>query len=357
MTPPPTSSRSTEGPDGFVDLVTTDELAEYIRATEKKSDLRGSRAVLLALLWHAARNFRNRRSFIVGRRPGAAVVFITSYAFILAVAACVGFALALAVLWIAGLAGWSPLLYTVGLILLALPIVGPIYVRSPEVSLSRTRGGRVRHLRWGRLSQVLNPGTQATLLLCLGMASGVQTGLIWQSDGHLGLAAADSPWAAGRTVLQNTVAVPIAVVEPYTGQLLPSLDGLTRWGGAVFSAFRLIYAGLLGAFVYSLLRYVRLKRVLVRGPDLDGPAALIVWAGVFTDSPHGREYQAEAVFTTLSLLYLGGHYDACRLSAEMFRSLAVSEEIRSLFVHPETGKRLFPSGPTRKRRRRNAAAG
>ena len=219
---------------------------------------------------------------------------------------------------------------------------------SEATTLKKNREGEVERLSLGRINDIIDDGAfYATLTILMGLLACQSTLLYWTSD-HLGFAGLSTFKEALMISLDNFMhGVFLDIFEMYDIHLVPATGEKTLWTSTIFLLFRLLYDAFTLLWLYLLYQRYRMRSFFRSFPEAGGVDALTSWMERVCRQDAGwlRKFADELLFFTLAEEYLRGRFTFVRDLSHQFPAIRVSDEVRALFVDPESGEALFEAAP------------
>lgn len=229
-------------------------------------------------------------------------------------------------------------------VLYAIPLFIFFFARWSK-SLEREReiafhfeGGRVNGLELGRLHEIFETAEPSTMGLFFGICFGVQIGLLQFTPDHGGLPIVGGWVECALLTLDNAChGIFLDTFELY------NLDrgekpNHTYWSATIFYVFRLAFDAFALLYIFGAYRRYRL-RLLFRGFPHDPRRLddLLDWIEARCGDKHcwPRQYFDEFLFLMLAKEYLRGNLALVRQVSLQFPNLALSADVRSVFVGPK----------------------
>ena len=215
---------------------------------------------------------------------------------------------------------------------------------SEETDLKKNKAGEVERLSLGRINDILDDGAfYATLTILMGLLA-CQSILLYRVSDHLGFAEISTFREALVISLDNFMhGVFLDVFEMYDIHLSSAKGEKTLWSSTIFLIFRLLYDAFMLLWLYILYQRYRMRKLFKDFPKAGGVSAFTDWMERVCrqDASWLRKFVDELLFFTIAEEYLRGRFAFVRDLSHQFPSIRVDNEVRALFIDPESGEQLF----------------
>ena len=241
------------------------------------------------------------------------------------------------------------LMYILSVVIIGFGFIIKLVTEEGEVSISQ-ENGKIQTWSWGRLDDIIDSNSNSAIFFFLGIIFAGQISLILFHETHLGFGEALSFWQATILSLDNLLhGVCLDVMEMYHISLSSLESERSVLTTSLFLVFRLGYDALFLMWLFMLYQRHQARGLFKgypKGED-ERVEALLAWMQSSCASSQGwvRRFTDELIFLMMCEEYLRGHYEVVHHLGNQFPRLRVTDEMRTLFIHPETGSALLQPHP------------
>jgi hypothetical protein len=310
------------------------QLAESIKAPGVSYHRKVLHALLAQSFVYYGRAFRRARNWlllavmpVVGAAAGLAAIAVTYFA---------GH-------WLLG--DWTDVaLYDVALLAAVLVGLRRWRTRDAAIRLALDATGKAHdRIVLGRLDEALELRQIRHVLAALAGLAGMQTGILYYSHDHLGLAGADSLRTCAWLTLDNVChGVFLDVFDLYDLHLADPPQH-TAWSASIFLAFRVGYDLLFLVLIYHVYLACSVLHLTKKVPEPSGDlGAFAGWleSNCRHERSSPRRFFDEMAFLVIAASYLSDDPSVAHLLCERFPRLRLAAPIRALLVRPD-GTAMF----------------
>jgi hypothetical protein len=238
------------------------------------------------------------------------------------------------------------IMYALSAGILAFGFIIKIVAEEEEVTPKKPENGVIKAWSWGRLDNIIDPNASSAFCLFLGILVATQVCMLQHHTTHLDLGEAMSFTQAFVLSIDNLLhGICLDILEMYQLHLSALDTKPPTFTTTVFLIFRLVYDALFLMWLYLLYQRYQLRDIFKEYPtgaqqDIE---PLLKWMQSLCAHPKGwvRRFTDEFIFLMMCEEYLRGNYEVVKHLGVQFNSLRVSDEMRLMFIHPETGEELF----------------
>lgn len=251
--------------------------------------------------------------------------------------------------WLLPTSIYHGVMYLVSVVIIGFGFIIKLVTEEEEIELKR-EAGEVNTWSWGRLDDILDSTSNSAISFFLGMILAAQISLILCHETHLGFGESISFWQATLLSLDNLLhGVCLDIMEMYHLTLSPIEGSRSTLTTTVFFVFRLGYDALFLIWLYMLYQRHQARELFKSYPQGEQAEVepVLAWIQESCASPQGwiRRFTDELIFLMMCEEYLRGQNQVVRHLGEQFKRLRISDEMRTLFVDPDTGAALIEPTP------------
>jgi hypothetical protein len=213
-----------------------------------------------------------------------------------------------------------------------------------EISFCRISGGRLDAFQLGRMENIFDKYTLGAPVVAFRVTLASHIALLDMTSAHMGIVHVNGLLDSFLIATDNLCrGVLLDVLEIYELRIGKATGELSFWIATLFFCFRVMYGWLFVSTLVWTWRRIRAGKLLRDFPQQINAQNMSDWMQRISNHPArlGPVLHNELVFNFLAEEYICGKFEVVQATSEQFSKLHVVDEVRALFVHPDSGECLF----------------